>query len=445
MRTHAGSCRLAAALAVISCGLMVDTVRAQVPPAPGARPAAATVRWSLGDVIATALANHPLIGQADAGARATAARRGQAASVELPQVAATAGASWAEAKSASTGSQESASATTVRGTVNQLLTDFGRTGASLARASDLADASEQSARSSRVEVLFAAEVAYFNVLRAVNLQGVRRETLRQREALQRQAQAFFDAGVKARIDVVRAEANLFQARADAAGVEHEVRTARLILLNSMGIDGPAEFELAGAPEVVEAAGTIEDWQREADEKHPDLMALGLQLAAARNGLLAARRGDYPSLTAAGSLGWAGTDELPNDRAWSVGAQLNVPIFNGHLTRQQISEAEALVAAAEFALNNRRRQIHLVIEQAEQAMQDAAEQVIASEKAREAFAENLRLATGRYDAGAADIIEMIDAQVQMTTADTNLVRAHFDQGTALALLYRALGRLPQSVR
>jgi outer membrane protein TolC len=85
------------------------------------------------------------------------------------------------------------------GHVSQLLTDFGRTGASLARAGDLADASVQSARSSRVEVVFAAEVAYFNVLRALNLQGVRSETLRQREALLRQAQAFFDAGLKARI------------------------------------------------------------------------------------------------------------------------------------------------------------------------------------------------------------------------------------------------------
>ena len=37
--------------------------------------------------------------------------------------------------------------------------------------------------------------------------------------------------------------------------------------------------------------------------------------------------------------------------------------------------------------------------------------------------------------------MIDAQVQMTTAETNLVQARFDQATALASLYRALGRLP----
>jgi outer membrane protein TolC len=399
------------------------------------------VRWSLGDVIASAVARHPLIGQADAGSRAARARREQVASARLPQVGAVAGVSWAEARSASSGSYDTFTATNVRGTVAQLVTDFGRTGASLARAGDLAAASEQGARSTRVEVVFAAEVAYFNVLRAMNLQSVRLETLRQREALQRQAQAFFDAGLKARIDVVRAEANLYQARADAASVEHEVRTARLILLNQMGVDGPADFELAGAPGVVEAAGSLEDWRHEADEKHPDIVALKWQLAAARNSRLAAARGDNPSITANGSLGWSGTDELPSERAWSVGAQLAVPVFNGFLTRQQTAEADALVAAAEFALGDARRQIRLLVEQAAQAMQDAAEQLAASVKAREAFAENLRLATGRYEAGAADIIEMIDAQVQMTTAETSLVQARFNQVTALAALYRALGRLP----
>jgi outer membrane protein TolC len=436
MRTRTWQWRLAGGAAAVVCCLTAGPASAQ--PAAAAAP---PVRWSLGDVIASALARHPQVGQADAAARASAARRGQAAAARLPQVSATAAFGWAETHSPTSGEQATNATSSVKAAVSQLLTDFGRTGASLARADGLAAASAQSARSSRVEVVFAAEVAYFNVLRALNLQEVRHETLRQREALLRQAQAFFEAGLKARIDLVRAEANLYQARADAAGAEHEVRTARLILLNRMGVDGPPDFELAGTPAAVEAAGTIEDWRREADEKHPDLVALRHQLEAARSGRLAARRGDNPSLAASGSLGWTGTDELPEDRAWSVGAQLTVPVFNGHLTRQQTAEAEALVAAAEFALADRRRQIRLQVEQAEQAMLDAAEQLVATTKAREAFAENLRLATGRYEAGAADIIEMIDAQVQMTAAETNLVRGRFDQATALAALYRALGRLP----
>jgi outer membrane protein TolC len=331
----------------------------------------------------------------------------------------------------------------VQGYVTQLLTDFGRTRASLDQAGKLAAATAQSARWSRVEVVYNAAVAYFNVLRAVNLQGVSRETVLQRETLQRQAQAFFDAGVKARIDVARTEANLFQARADAAGADHEVHTARLILLNQMGIDGPSDFELAGAPELLETAGTTEDWIREAEENHPDIAALRLQLAAARDARLAADRGNNPTITANGRLGWSGTDDIPVDRAWSIGAQLNWPLFDGHFTRERAAEAEAGVVAAEFALANRRRQVRLLVEQASQSIKDATERLAAREKQREAFAENLRLATGRYEAGAADIIEMIDAQVQMTVAETNVVETRFDKALAVSALYRALGRLPQT--
>jgi outer membrane protein TolC len=419
---------------------ILSTAPATAQDAPPAAQAPTPPRWTLGDVVVLAIKNHPVVAQADAEARAALARRGQVASVTYPQVGASAGASWSEAVSQASGDSEQATLTSVQGAVNQLVADFGRTAATVARADDLAAAAGESARSSRVDIVFLAHIAYFNVLRAESVLGVRRETLRQRETLYRQAQAFFETGLKARIDVVRAEANLYQARADIAGAEHEERTARLVLLNSMGIDGPVDFTLAGPPASVEAAGTLEDWLREADEKHPDLLALRLVVAAAQNGLLAAKRGDYPSISASGRLGWTGED-APIARGWSVGAQVSVPVFNGYLTRRQQDEAAARVAAAEFELENRRRQIHLLVAQADQSLQDAVERLAAREKERDAFVENLRLATGRYEAGAGDIIEMIDAQVQLTTAETNVVQTRFDRATALAALYRALGRLP----
>ena len=432
--------RRVSALCGVLAILFSGTASAQGTPPPRTVPP----RWSLGDVVTLAVKNHPLVGQADADARAAVARRGQIASVRYPQIGANAGASWSEAVSPATGDSEDATFTTVNGSVSQLVTDFGRTAATVTQADEVAAAAGEYARSSRVDVVFAAQIAYFNVLRAESVLGVTRETVRQRETLYRQAQAFFDTGLKARIDVVRAEANLYQARADISGAEHDVHTARLVLLNSMGIDGPADFELAGEPASVEAAGTLEDWRREADEKHPDLLALRFQLAGAQAGLLAAKRGDNPSVNANGRLGWTG-DDTPTDRSWLIGAQVSVPIFNGHLTRQQTEEAAAAVAATEFALENRRRQIRLLVAQADQSMRDAVERLAAREKEREAFAENQRLAAGRYEAGAGDIIEMVDAQVQLTAAETNVVQARFDRAVALAALYRALGRLPQADR
>jgi outer membrane protein TolC len=433
-----------------AAGALAAPLRAGELPAPAATPPPATqppgadatapVRWSLGDVMAEALAHNPKVGQADAQTRAAAARRGQVASVRLPQLSGAAGYTWAETHPA--GLQTRDTLASVSGTLSQLITDFGRTSAQVASADELAAAAGQDARSSRVEVVFGAQIAYFNVLRADAELGVRNETVRQRESLLRQAQAFFDAGTRARIDVVRAEANLYQARADAAAAAHDLSTSRLLLLNAIGVDGPMDFQLAGAPEVLEAAGTLEDWQREADEKHPDLLSARLQMAAARSAMTAADRGANAVVSANGRLGWDGED-APEERFWTVGAQIAVPIFNGHLTREQTAEAAAQVAASEFAYSERRRQIRLLVEQADRTMQDALVQEEARRKEREASTENLRLATGRYEAGAGDIIEMIDAQVQLATAASSLVAARFDRAVALAALYRALGRVPRT--
>lgn len=422
-----------------SCAAASTAVAEETGAAPAA--AAAPVRWTLADVITTAIARHPAVGQADAEARAAAARRGQAGSPLYPQVDALAGWAWTEAASSVTGDPVRTKAASVQGTASQLITDFGRTGAGVDRAVHLAAAAREGAAASRVEVAYGAELAYFDVLRAGSILGVRRETLRQRETLLRQAQAFYDAGVKARIEVVRAEANLYQARADATGADHDLRTARIVLLNRMGLDGPADFALEETPAPAEAAGTVEQWLREADANLPDLRALRLQAAAAASARDAARRADAPTVAAAGRIGWAG-DDLPLDRSWTAGVQASVPVFNGRLAKHLTSEAEARLAAATYALEDRRRQVRLLVERASQAIADATERLAAREKEREAFAENLRLATGRYEAGAGDIIEIVDAQVQMTAAETAVVTARFDRATAIAALYRALGRLPQ---
>ena len=66
---------------------------------------------------------------------------------------------------------------------------------------------------------------------------------------------------------------------------------------------------------------------------------------------------------------------------------------------------------------------------------------ARRKEREASEENLRLATARYEVGAGDIIEMIDAQVLMARSESTMIEALYDSGIARASLVRALGRQP----
>jgi outer membrane protein len=54
-------------------------------------------------------------------------------------------------------------------------------------------------------------------------------------------------------------------------------------------------------------------------------------------------------------------------------------------------------------------------------------------------ERLRLAEGRYQAGAGSLLELSDAQVALTAAAAQQVRAEYELAAARAALLRALGR------
>jgi outer membrane protein TolC len=396
------------------------------------------VTWDLDTVVEIALSRHPRVNQTDAETQAAKARKGQAQSPYYPAIDLNAGYSYFKGYSSSTGRSFSATSLSGQGTLSQILSDFGRTGAAVDRADALLSSARESGKSVREDVVLDAKIAYYNVLRAQRILSVNQETVRQRESLLRQAQAYYEAGIRARIDVARAEANLFQARAVLTSSENDLRVARITLLNRMGVDGPRGFEIRDTLAAESLPGTLEEWVREAEGNRPDLRSLVERERAAEMALRGARAGYNPVLTGNGAYGYS-SNEFPLEQTYSVSAQLSVPLFTGFLTREQVAEARANLDSARFVVADFRRLVRLQIEQAALSVRAASEQAEARGKEKDASEENLRLATGRYEVGAGDIIEMIDAQVQMTGSNTNLINALYDTSVSVATLLRAIGR------
>jgi len=205
----------------------------------------APVIWTISDVVDVALKNHPLIKQAEADVAAAVARKGQARSGWYPDVNLSSGYSRNRAWSSTTKLSTTTESEFLRGDLGWTLYDFGRTGAAVDRADALASLSRENAATTREDVVFNAKVAFYNVLRAENTLEFRLRNVGQREALLRQAQVFYDTGVRARIDFVRAEANLYDSRALLVQARNELRVARIILLQRMGLDISSEFILRG--------------------------------------------------------------------------------------------------------------------------------------------------------------------------------------------------------
>jgi len=400
--------------------------------------AAPGVTWTADQVTEIAVRNHPLVRQSEAETMAAAARKGQAESSWYPSVTLSTG--YSRVRSFSIQSETSVTTPNefLRGDLSMILTDFGRTRASVNRSDALLSSTREAGTTVREDVAYAAKVGYFNVLRAVRNLDVKRDTLRQRESLLKQAQAYFEAGIRAKIDVARAEANLYDARAQVSQAGTEVRVARITLLSRMGVDGPPDFLLSDTLAAETIPGTLADWIAEADRNRSELRSLRERERAAAMGVRFARAGHLPTLAGTAGYGYA-ADETPLDPGYDVGVTLSVPLFSGFLVREQVKEAEASLSSVRHQLTDARRLVLLQVEQAAYGMSEASERIEARKKEREASDENLRLATARYEVGAGDIIEMIDAQVQMTQADTATIDAQFDYSIAVATLKRAVGR------
>lgn len=411
---------------------------ADYPPVITAGPPAPAVVWTLEDVTDIALKNHPLVKAADADTVAAEARKGQAQSAWYPSVDLSIGYTRQRSFNATTDQNVTTPNQFAQANLNWMLYDFGRTGASVDRADANAAVSRETAVTTRDDVVFVAKVAFYNVLRTQKTMEFQRENLRQRESLLRQATAFYEAGVRARIDVARAEANLYDARARVSQAENDLRVARITLLQRIGVDGPPEFGLSGQLPEMRLPGTLPDWIAEAEQNRSELRALIEKERAATESLRLANAGYLPFLLGSAGYGY-GAEEVPLQQNYGLAVTLNYPLFSGFQTREQVKEASATISSTRYQITEARRRVRLEVERSAYGVQEAQERLEARKKEREASEENLRLATARYEVGAGDIIEMTDAQAQMVQSDTETINSAFDFAVSHASLLRAMGR------
>ena len=87
----------------------------------------------------------------------------------------------------------------------------------------------------RQQVVLDAKTAFYGYLAAERAVKVSEENLRLNEDLVRQAQGFYEVGVKAKIDVTTAEANLYTAQSDLITARNTFQIAQVALMTALGL------------------------------------------------------------------------------------------------------------------------------------------------------------------------------------------------------------------
>ena len=439
---------LAVAVALATAmGVPVRPAEAQTAPAPAqGQPPAPTPRFAptpgqrltLAEAIAIALRQQPTIRSVQQAQSAAQARIGEARAGYYPRFdwLTSAGRSQTFSTTRNAPIQGNSISTAIQG--SQLIYDFGKTTAVVdqARANALVAAGE--VERIREVVVQNVRTTYFNLLQARRLVGVADASLARAELNLRSARGFFEVGTKPKSDVTKAEVEVAFARVNVIRARNNVRLAETSLANALGLDAttPVEVEdiLTYEPATLDSPALL----AEALANRPELKEAQAQIDAARAQLAGARAGFLPNLNVTGSYGGT-TSDPPLHETWSIFVTLSWNLFQGFFTTNQIRETESLVEVARANAEALELQVRLDVEQAVISVVEASERIGATAKAVESAQENLRLAQGRYDAGVGTILELTEAQLNLTNAEADLVRALTDFRVGLAVLDRVVGR------
>jgi len=394
--------------------------------------------------VAIALANQPTIQNRLSAYVAAQQRVAQALSPLLPQVSGL----WTafQQKSVSTVTIANTGQNITLNTINlqtqatvtasQLLFDFGKNWA----ATDAAKANSEFARESvelqRDLIALAVKQSYYGLLLANRLVVVNAQAVDRADLNLRSAKGFFEVGTRPRFDVTRAEVDVANARVSLIRAQNAVSLSRIALNTGMGIaiNAPTRIvdTLAYEPFMVDRDSLV----AEALRRRAEYRQAKYQVDAAEATLRQNFRNFFPDVIASGTYGAARADM---NEIYSYGVQLSWSIFDGGNKVARYKEAKALLDASKANVRDTELTIWQQVEQAYVNLISAEEQIGAAQKAVESAQENFRLSQGRFDAGVGTIIELTDAQLALTQAQSTQAQALTDYRLAIAQLERNLGR------
>jgi outer membrane protein len=325
--------------------------------------------------------------------------------------------------------------------ISQLVTDFGRT-SSLVQSSKLrAQAQQQVIEITRAQILLQTDRAYFGVLRAQSVLKVAQQTVTARQLVVDQVTALAQSLLKSQLDVSFAKVNLADAMLLLASAQNDLSSRLADLATALGIPGQTYYTLAEEPMPDLLPDQVIPLMSEAIQKRPELSDLRLEQQAAQRFEQAERALAYPSIGLVGTAGFApAAQQAIPGHFGAVGVNLNIPVLNGGLFKARRSEAEFRTRAAVENVKDLENRVVRDVRVAYLNAKTAYQRVGLTAQLLDQAQLALDLSQSRYDLGLSSIIELSQAQLNLTGAQIASASARYDYQTQRSLLDYQVGVL-----
>lgn len=271
-----------------------------------------------------------------------------------------------------------------------------------------------------------------------------RDNLKSRRETLQLTQFQLDAGAASRLDVVQAEGLVYQTLSEIPGLETNFRVAAHHIATLLGLpaDTLVTELLKGAPQPVARINPKSGVPADLIRNRPDIRQAERNLAAAVANIGVAESQLYPSISLSGAISPSIVNRAGSPAggltSWSFGPSLTLPIFDGGRLRANVSIANSdartqYLAWKATVLNGiEETENALSALRRDQATVDALRSQVKSSQ------EALELSTASYRDGASSLLDVLDAQRNVSDAQASLAQAVQQQAKDYVSLMVAIG-------
>lgn len=437
---------------------------------------------SLDRCIEIAMRNSPNIKKAKAQVRYQNANLGRTKAVWTPAIGGSFG--WDGSTSRIHSNSSSDKYLTAGASISQMIYDFGKTNSSINIQKFNSIASNFELDYVILETSLAVKEAYFSVLAAKANQEVQLQNLEINERQYDQIKAYFDEGIRSRIDLINAEVNLSNAKIDLLSAQDKYCDAIIKLNSALYItDAPnysiipvehfnpandvvpvslihthtdfhdheklnEEKEIALTGTVTESEivsshklsifdKTFEEVLQTAYENRPDLKSYNAIRSAMEESLKYAKRQWFPTISVSGGYNYSRNDGI-NRNSLSYGADVSIPMLHPLGVKYDIDAAGAQLDSANEDLNLIMQNIFYDVRLALCETKILENQIpLLLNRIKEAK-ENFELANGRYLEGIGNYIELQDARSKYLNSQQEYISTVYSYSLARANLDFVMG-------
>lgn len=309
-----------------------------------------------------------------------------------------------------------------------------------------ADSDKAALRNAELSMTEQVQTQFLNFLRYEESVRSERDALARLRDQLRITTAFFDVGLRPRLDVLQAEVDVYQAENSVIKAENSRDTSQAQLNTLLGFSVTTPVKYTGQLAHVPFTKSLEQCLEAAYRQRPDVYMAAKSVEIAGKNQQAVQSDYYPQVEAYYNITQSGnTPDLQKDgsngsrtQTWEVGARATWNVFQWGTTYYADKEAGWLVTKMRYEVENLKLSVGYDVKSKLLAVHEAEKRINVAEKTVEQATEAYHVALARYQEQVGTNFDVLDASSKLTTAQASLTGAKADYLTALSQLYVAMG-------